>query len=75
MTSLARKIYQQALDLPIDDRLILIDQLIHSANLPTQSEIDLLWSQEVERRNKEIDDGLSVLIPGEEVIGRIKNEF
>ena len=75
MTSLAQKIYQQALDLPIDDRLILIDQLIRSANLPTQSKIDRLWSQEVERRNKKIDDGSSVLIPGEEVIEKIKKKF
>lgn len=41
MVAITKKIYEQALDLPIDDRLALIDKLLYSTNLPTQDEIDL----------------------------------
>jgi putative addiction module component (TIGR02574 family) len=69
------KIYELALDLPTDDRMILIDKLLHSANLPTQREVDKLWAEEVERRNEEIESGSSRLIPGEEVFSKIKKRF
>ncbi len=72
MTALAEKIYEQALDLPIDDRLILIDKLLHSTNLPAQSEIDQAWTKEVELRCQELDNGKARLIPGEEVFEKIK---
>ncbi len=72
---MTEKIYEQALDLPTGDRLILIDKLLHSTNLPTQLEIDKLWAEEVERRSKEIDSGKARLIPGEEVFGKIKKRF
>jgi len=69
------KIYEQALDLPTDDRMILIDKLLHSANLPTQIEIDKLWCKEVERRSKDIESGRAKLIPGEEVFSKIRQKF
>jgi putative addiction module component (TIGR02574 family) len=75
MVELAEKIYEQALDLPIDDRLILIDKLLISTNLPTQNDIDQAWSKEVERRCQELDSGKARLIPGEEVFEKIKKRF
>jgi len=72
---MTEKIYEQALDLPTGERLILIDKLLHSTNLPTQLEIDKLWAEEVERRSKEIESGKARLIPGEEVFGKIKKRF
>lgn len=77
MTSLAmtNKIYEQALDLPTDDRMVLIDKLLHSANLPTQVEIDKLWAEEVERRCKNIETGKAKQIPGEDVFRRIRKRF
>ena len=72
---MTEKIYEQALDLPTGDRLILIDKLLHSANLPTQLEVDKLWAEEVERRSKEIESGKARLIPGEEVFEKIKKRF
>ena len=50
---MTEKIYEQALDLPTGDRLILIDKLLHSTNLPTQLEVDKLWAEE----SKEIESG------------------
>ena len=72
---MTEKIYEQALDLPTGDRLILIDKLLHSTNLPTQLEVDKLWAEEVERRSKEIESGKARLIPGEEVFEKIKKRF
>lgn len=75
MVALAEKIYEQALDLPIDDRLILIDKLLHSTNLPTQAEIDQAWTKEVELRCQSLDKGKAKLIPGEEVFEKVKKRF
>lgn len=75
MEQITEKIYEQALDLPIEDRLILIDKLLMSTNLPTQEDIDQAWSKEVERRSQELDNGKSKLIPGEEVFRKIRNRF
>lgn len=75
MIELAEKIFEQALDLPINDRLILIDKLLISTNLPTQNDIDQAWVQEVERRYQEVNSGAAKLIPGEEVFRKIKKKF
>lgn len=75
MVALAEKIYEQALDLPIDDRLILIDKLLISTNLPMQEDIDQAWIVEIERRSQELDKGKAKLIPGEEVFDKIKKRF
>jgi len=72
---LAEKIFEQALDLPIDDRLILIDKLLNSTNLPTQKEIDQAWSKEVELRCQELENGRAKLISGEKVFEKITNRF
>ena len=75
MVALSEKIYEQALDLPIDDRLILIDKLLYSTNLPTQTEIDQAWAKEVELRCKALENGTSKLISGEKVFDKIKKRF
>lgn len=75
MSGLAENIYEEALNLPIDDRLSLIDKLLSSANLPTQEDIDQAWSKEVEKRCKEIEDGQAKLIPGDEVFAKIRKRF
>ena len=75
MTALTEKIYDEAINLPIDERLFLVDKLLHSTNLPTQSEIDKAWAIEVELRDKQIDNGTAKLIPGEDVFNKIKNQF
>ena len=75
MAALTEKIYDQALDLPIDDRLILIDKLLQSTNLPTQSGIDQVWVKEVDFRCNTLETGNAKLIPGEEVFDKIKKRF
>jgi len=75
LTQFTQKIYKQALDLPTEERLLFIDKLLQSTNLPTQSEIDRAWSREAAKRAKEIDNGTVSLIPGEEVFEKVKKRF
>ena len=75
MEALATKIYEQALDLPIEERLLLIDKLLQSANLPTREEIDKAWANEVEQRSKAVESGREKMIPGEEVLEKVKKRF
>jgi putative addiction module component (TIGR02574 family) len=75
MAASAEKIYEQALDLPIEARLHLIDKLLQSTNLPTQAEIDQAWAEEVELRCQSLADGKAKLIPGEEVFAEIKKKY
>ena len=75
MSASADKIYEQALDLPIEARLILIDKLLQSTNLPTRTEIDQAWIREVELRLQSLNSGKAKLIPGEVVFEKIKNRF
>lgn len=75
MEGLSEKIYEQAINLPIDERLILIDKLLISTNLPTQKDIDQAWSAEVERRCQALDRGEAKLISGNEVFEKIRKRF
>jgi len=73
--TLAEKIYKEALDLPVEDRLSLIDKLITSTNLPTQKDIDKAWSKEVDRRFRQLESGKPTIIPGEEAFDKVKKKF
>jgi len=51
------RVIEEALSLPADVRLSLIEKLITSLNLPTDEEIDRLWAEEAERRVSQIEAG------------------
>ena len=40
-----------------------------------QQRIDSLWAEEAERRDKEIEDGIIIAIPGEEVMNRLRSRY
>jgi putative addiction module component (TIGR02574 family) len=75
MPIVADKVFDEALSLPANDRLGLVEKLLRSLNLPTQSEIDNLWAKEAERRVAEIDRGEVDLIPGEKVFEKIRQKY
>ena len=79
MPELAERIYEQALELPLelpmDESLFLIDKLLINTNIPDQNNIDKAWAKEVERRCYELDSGKAKLIPGEEVFEKIKKKY
>jgi putative addiction module component (TIGR02574 family) len=66
---------EEALSLPADVRLSLIEKLITSLNLPTDEEINRLWAEEAERRVSQIEAGEVKLVPGEEVFSKIRAKY
>jgi putative addiction module component (TIGR02574 family) len=68
------KVLDEALLLPADARVGLVEKIIESLNLPIRPEIDKLWAEEVEKRIQQIDRGEVDLIPGEEVFAKIRNK-
>ena len=74
MPTATDKVVDEALELPAEARIGLVNRILASLNLPTQPEIDRLWAEEAERRVAEIDRGDVELIPGEEVFDRIRRK-
>jgi len=75
MVSENERVIEQALSLPADLRLNLIEMLMLSLNLPLNNEVDRLWVEEAERRLTQIDEGKVKLIPGDEVFARIRAKY
>ncbi|MBM4032416.1 MAG: addiction module protein [Planctomycetes bacterium] len=72
MTKAEQKVVDEALSLPVEARLAIVEKLLSSLNGPTQREIDDAWAEEAERRVAEIDRGEVELIPGEQVLARLR---
>lgn len=75
MSVVAKKVIDEALLLPADARVSLVERLLTSLNLPTQPEIDRLWAKEVERRIAQIDKGKVKLLPGSKVFSDIRKKY
>lgn len=69
------RVTEDALSLPTDNRLILVEKLLRSLNLPINEDIDRLWADEAELRISQIDSGKAKLVPGEEVFAKIKEKY
>jgi len=74
MSAAIEKVLNEALSLPAEARINLVEKLIESLNLPTQAEVDRLWAEEAERRVSQIDKGEVELISAEEVFARIREK-
>ncbi len=75
MSSVADRITEEALSLPADLRIGLVEKLLTSLNLPTQDDIDREWAEEIERRVAEVDRGEVTPIPAEEVFKSIRRKY
>jgi putative addiction module component (TIGR02574 family) len=75
MAVVADKVFNDALSLPSDARMSLVEKLLISLNLPIHAEIDRLWAEEAERRVSQIDRGEVELIPGNEVFAKIRQKY
>lgn len=75
MTALAEKIYNEVLDLPTDERLSLLDKLLHIMPIPTSADIEKAWLEESHRRLADIRSGKAEMIPGEDVFREINEKF
>lgn len=68
------RVIEEALSLPANLRLSLIQKLQESLNQTIDPEIDRLWAEEAERRITQIEEGKVQWISGEEVFGRIREK-
>ena len=75
MATLAKKVATEAMLLPSNERIVLIDELIKSLNLPLQDDVDKAWAIEAEKRIKELDDDTATAIDGEEVFEKIRLKY
>jgi putative addiction module component (TIGR02574 family) len=64
-----------ALALSPAERAMLVDYLLDSLDGTSQEEIDSVWREEIERRIRAIDEGSVDLIPGEEVLAKLRSRF
>jgi putative addiction module component (TIGR02574 family) len=69
------EIMNAALALPPGARAMLAEHLMESLDTEDQQTIDGLWTEEAERRDKEIEDGLVKPIPGDEVMNRLRARY
>lgn len=75
MTDMPDRVIEEALSLPVDIRLALVEKLIKSLNLPIDEDIDRLWAEEAEHRISKIEAGEAGLVPGEEVFSKIRAKY
>jgi putative addiction module component (TIGR02574 family) len=69
------EIENAAMALPPEAREMLAEHLMASLDAFDQEEIDPLFLEELERRSKEMDDGIVTPIPGEEVMARLRSRY
>ena len=69
------RVIEEALSLPADVRMDLVEKLLRSLNLPVDEDIDRLWAEEAERRVAQIAEGKAELVPGEEVFAKIRAKY
>ena len=75
MAVMTDRVTEEALSLPADIRLNLVEKLITSLNLPIDKDVDRLWAEEAERRISQIEAGEVKLVPGEEVFSKIRAKY
>lgn len=75
MDTTSDRVVEEALSLPTEARLRLVDKLLASLNPPSDKEVDRIWAQEAEKRVSEIDRGNAKLVPGEKVFARIRTKY
>lgn len=69
-----RKLIEEALSLPTEERALIADSLLHSLN-KADSAIDAKWTEVAKRRLHEIRSGKVKPIPGDEVFGKVLKRF
>ena len=75
MNALTNRVAAEAMSLPSNERIILVDELIKSLNLPLQDSIDKEWAIEAEKRVADLNTGKAKTIDGEEVFRKIRSRY
>lgn len=75
MSGMPNKVFDEALSLPVEERVHLIEHLLHSLNLPIQSDIDDAWKEEAERRVAQLEGGAVEAVPADDVFRAIRERY
>lgn len=75
MLTATDRVVSEALELPAEARISLVERILASLNLPTQPDVERLWAEEAERRVAEIDKREVDLIPGDEVFDKVRQKY
>ena len=76
MTSRARKLLEEALTLPKEERLLIAAELqdsVHESD--STAEVEAAWHEEIVQRVQSLQDGTAVLVDGEESSRRIRTKY
>ena len=66
-----KEIIEEASDLPVEERVIVVDSLLRTLNVPSP-EIDKEWAEIAKARLAELRSGRVRGIPGDQVLARIR---
>ncbi len=69
-----KDIIEEAKQLPVDDRVAVVDSLLRTLNVP-DAEIDEAWAETAEARLAELRAGRVKPVPGDEVLARVADRF
>jgi putative addiction module component (TIGR02574 family) len=67
-------IIQEAAALPVEERIIVVDSLLRTLNMP-DPDIDTEWVKVAKRRLVELRSGRVNPVPGDQVFARIRERF
>jgi putative addiction module component (TIGR02574 family) len=67
-------IIQQAASLPAEERIIVVDSLLRTLNIPN-TDIDKEWAEVAKRRLVELRSGRVNPVAGDHVFARIRERF
>ena len=69
------QITEQAFQLPASARELLAEALVASLDNEESFELSAAWRAEIEKRCAELDTGLSVLVPAEQVLAKLRAHY
>jgi hypothetical protein len=69
-----KKIIEEALSLPVEERALIADSLLRSLNMPDTG-IDAKWTEVAKRRLQELRSGEVKPVPGDVVFDRALKRF
>lgn len=76
LTPQVSEVLEKALALSTQARGLIIDRLIESLDdEPAEEGVEAAWSDEIKRRVEEIQSGKVEMIPGEQVLKELAEEF
>lgn len=64
----------EAMDLPVEERALLVDSILKSLN-PPESDIDEKWATVARQRLRELRSGEVEAVPGDDLFQRIWKRF